>query len=146
MSAQEDIITPPDPGDETILGLPIDRFVAFVGPYIAIFSGVIADWLLVHVHLLSTFHVTSSQIGKDLTQLGVFGITAGLIWAGHQKWLSGRHVQINNQGLAHQASMAAALAQFQGTPGPVLPPPTEVEIEAAAKGDQPQVTGTRRRS
>jgi hypothetical protein len=68
---------------------PINRIVAFAGPYIAILSGVIANWLLVHLHFLSSFHTQSSSITKWLTQALVFGFTAGLTWLGHQKWLTG---------------------------------------------------------
>lgn len=69
--------------------LPVNRIVAFAGPYIAILSGAVADWLIVHVHLFSLFHTTSSSITKWLTQALVFALTAGLVWAGQQKWLTG---------------------------------------------------------
>lgn len=68
---------------------PINRIVAFVGPYIAVVSGALADWLVVHVHLLSLFHTTSTAISGMLTQGLVFGLTALLVWLGQQKWLSG---------------------------------------------------------
>lgn len=91
-NVRQDKIVAPDAGDEKIIGLPIDRFVAFIGPYIAVAGGAVANWLLVHIHLLGTFHLTSNGFGKDITQVLVFGITAILIWLGHQKWLEGRHI------------------------------------------------------
>jgi hypothetical protein len=69
--------------------LPINRIVAFAGPYISILSGALADWLIVHVHFLSLFHTSTSSITSWLTQGLVFGLTAILVWAGQQKWLSG---------------------------------------------------------
>lgn len=69
--------------------LALNRIVAFGGPYVAIASGALADWLIVHVHLLSLFHTTSTQVAGAITQLGVFGLTAILTWAGHHKWLTG---------------------------------------------------------
>lgn len=69
--------------------IPINRLVAFAGPYISVLSGAIADWLLVHVHLLELFHTTKTQVAGAITQLVVFGITAFLVWAGHHKWLTG---------------------------------------------------------
>jgi len=69
--------------------IPINRIVAFVGPYISIASGVVADWLLVHVHLLASFHTTRPTLVNAITQVLVFGLTAVLTWLGQQKWLTG---------------------------------------------------------
>ena len=73
----------------TLFGLPLNRVVAFGGPYIAVISGVIADWLIVHVHVLSLFHVAGSSLASAVSQGIVFGLTALLVWLGHQKWLDG---------------------------------------------------------
>lgn len=69
--------------------LPVNRIVAFAGPYIAILSGAVADWLIVHVHLLSLFHTTNTQVAGAITQIAVFGLTAILVWLGQHKWLTG---------------------------------------------------------
>lgn len=69
--------------------MALNRVVAFLGPYIAIVSGVVADWLLVHVHVLATFHVTHNQVADAIAQVLVFGLTALLVWLGQQKWLTG---------------------------------------------------------
>lgn len=68
---------------------PLNRIVAFAGPYVAIASGAVADWLIVHVHLLALFHTTKTQVAGAITQIAVFGLTAILTWLGQQKWLSG---------------------------------------------------------
>ena len=69
--------------------IPPNRVVAFAGPYIAIASGVIADWLLIHVHVLSTFHTNKTQVASAITQVAVFGLTSLIVWLGQQKWLTG---------------------------------------------------------
>jgi hypothetical protein len=69
--------------------LPVNRIVAFAGPYIAVVSGALADWLLVHVHFLGIFHTTKTSIASMLTQGLVFALTSILVWAGHHKWLTG---------------------------------------------------------
>jgi hypothetical protein len=69
--------------------LPLNRVVAFLGPYIAVISGGIADWLFVHVHFLADFHTTHTQVASAISQGIVFVITAGLVWLGQQKWLTG---------------------------------------------------------
>lgn len=80
----------PTRSDEpTLFGFPLNKIVAFVGPYVAVLAGAVADWLLVHVHLLGLFHTTHNQIASAITQVVVFGLTAALVWLGHQKWLEG---------------------------------------------------------
>jgi hypothetical protein len=69
--------------------LPINRIVAFAGPYIAILSGAVVDWLFVHLHFLTNWHTNASSITKWLTQALVFGLTSLLVWLGQQKWLQG---------------------------------------------------------
>ena len=69
--------------------IPMNRVVAFAGPYIAVASGALADWLLVHVHLLALFHTTKTQVAGAITQITVFALTALLSWLGQQKWLGG---------------------------------------------------------
>jgi hypothetical protein len=69
--------------------VPLNRIVAFAGPYIAILSGAIVDWLFVHLHFLTNWHTNASSITKWLTQALVFGLTSLLVWLGQQKWLSG---------------------------------------------------------
>jgi hypothetical protein len=69
--------------------LPINRIVAFAGPYIAILSGAVVDWLFVHLHFLTNWHTNASSITKWLTQALVFGLTSLLVWLGQQSWLRG---------------------------------------------------------
>lgn len=71
---------------------PLNRVVAFLGPYVAVASGAVADWLLVHVHFLALFHTTHNQIASAISQVLVFGITTLVVWLGHQKWLEGYQV------------------------------------------------------
>lgn len=77
-----EIVEPPAP-------FPVNRIVAFLGPFVAVIAGGLADWLLVHVHFLSTFHVEAGTLANTITQLVIFVVTAGLIWLGQHKWLDG---------------------------------------------------------
>jgi len=101
--------------------IPTNRIVAFAGPYIAIVSGVIADWLVVHLHVLAIFHTTSTAIASTISQGLVFGLTAVLVWAGHHKWLTG-----------HQLLETAK----------VTTPPTAVAIAEPAPAETPAQTPT----
>jgi hypothetical protein len=78
-----------DPGSADAGPFPLNRIVAFLGPYLAIASGVVADYLLVHVHLLATFHVNHNGLASALSQVAIFAITTLVVWAGHHKWLTG---------------------------------------------------------
>jgi hypothetical protein len=108
---------------------PINRVVAFAGPYIAILSGAVADWLVVHVHLLSLFHTTGTQVAGAITQISVFGLTSILVWLGQHKWLSGW------QKWAYEA---AAGEPFNG-PEPLLDelPAGSYDPETAGEGSVP---------
>lgn len=51
---------------------------------IPVLAGGLANWLMVHLHFLAAFHITAESLAGELTQLGVFGIGAGLTYlAGH---------------------------------------------------------------
>lgn len=75
--------------EPTFFGIALNRLVAFVGPYIAIVSGIIATWLTNKVHILATFHVAGNDIANAVAQALVFGLSALVVWLGQQKWLEG---------------------------------------------------------
>jgi hypothetical protein len=90
---------------------PLNRVIAFFGPYISIAAGAIASWLLVHVHLLGLFHLQPDGLSTAIAQGTVFLLTALLTWAGHSKWLTGHQIMLQ-QGVT-------AAAAFGGAPGGV---------------------------
>lgn len=79
---------PTPPAADSGSAFPVNRVVAFLGPVIAIVAGTVADWLLVHVHVLGTFY-DRDQVSRTVAQIVIFGLTAVLVWAGQAKWLSG---------------------------------------------------------
>jgi hypothetical protein len=84
--------TDPATGETTILGVPLNRIVAFLGPYISVASGVAASWLLVNVHLLGLFHVQHDGLASAIAQGAVLLLVSGLTWLGQSKWLTGHHI------------------------------------------------------
>ena len=50
-----------------------------------------ANWLIVHLHFLAEFHVTASSVAGEISQLGVFGITAALAWLASHHVLKGTY-------------------------------------------------------
>lgn len=111
---------------------PLNRLVAFLGPYVAIGSGVVADWLLVHVHLLATFHVNHDRLASALAQVAVFAVVTLVTWAGHHKWLSGNQQW---ESLAMRLLIAQTNAQT-GAPLNPSPPVGDLPVDAI---DVPEV-------
>lgn len=74
-------------GDEPTL--PMNRIVAFIGPYVSIVAGALATWLLTKVHVLSMFDLGQAEVAQSITQVIIFGVTAGITWLGQHKWLNG---------------------------------------------------------
>lgn len=68
---------------------PLNKVVAFAGPYVSVLAGIAATWLTVHVHVLSTFHVSKDQTAKAIIEILIFGITALVTYAGQHHWLNG---------------------------------------------------------
>jgi hypothetical protein len=108
--------------------LPLNRVVAFAGPYISIASGAVASWLLVHVHLLGLFHLQKDGLATGIAQGVVFALTALLAWAGHSKWLQGHQLML--QQAATAAAGFAPGASVATVPGADVPPAaTEINPE-----------------
>lgn len=72
-----------------ITQIPVNRWVAFLGPVIAIITGGIADWLVLKVHILGSLGVNHDAIASALAWVLIGGVTAGLTWFGQSSWLRG---------------------------------------------------------
>jgi len=80
--------------NDGIFGIPLNRIVAFVGPYISVASGLVAAWLLQHVHLLGLFHLQHDGLAAAIAQGLIFGLVTIITWLGHSGWLKGHHIQL----------------------------------------------------
>lgn len=72
---------------------------------VPVLAGALANWLIVHLHFLAAFHLTTSSVAGELTQLGVFGVGAGLAWLGSHHILAG-HYAPTQEAIAAPASPA----------------------------------------
>jgi len=131
----------------SFLGIDLNRIVAFLGPYLAIAAGAIADWLFVHVHFLANFHVQANQIANAIAQAAVFGLTALVVWLGQQKWLDGFQkwaystgVQIANTPLPASYSQPAVIPAGQ-EPAAGLPPDATPEAAQGFGDAEPPASG-----
>jgi hypothetical protein len=104
---------------------PLNRIIAFFGPYISIVAGALASWLLVHVHVLGLFHLQHDGLSTAIAQGTVFLLTALLSWAGSSKWLTGHQIMLQ-QGV----TAAAAVGGAPGGVAVAVPPgPDDVHPE-----------------
>lgn len=103
-----------------MLKIPLNRVVAFAGPYIAVTAGGVAAWLAAKVNVAGIPGLDQQNLATELAAGGTFLLTSALTWLGHSKWLTGHHVEMQ----ADAAITAAALA-------PVAP---EEAVTALADG------------
>lgn len=88
--------TEPDaPVVTEIMGIPLNRIVAFLGPHIAWIAGLLATWLTTNVELLGTFNLDQTDVENGIAQLVIFGLVTGVTWLGGQKWLTGHQREAN---------------------------------------------------
>lgn len=62
-----------------------------VATVLPVLTGSAATWLVVHLHFLAAFHLAASSVAGELTQLGVWGITAGFAWLASHHILKGTY-------------------------------------------------------
>ena len=90
--------------------IPLNRIVAFAGPYMSAAAGGLASWLVAKVNIIGLpgldEHNLTTAIAGGLTWL----LVAGLTWAGHSKWLTGHHLQMQADAQVSAAGMAVAYA------------------------------------
>lgn len=106
--------------------IPLNRVVAFAGPYLSLLAGGVAAWLIAKANVLGipglgTHHdELATGIAAGLTLL----LTSGLSHLGQMKWLQGVHVDM----LATAQTQAALLAA-PSVP-PQLPPGINDAVDA----------------
>lgn len=90
--------------------IPLNRVVAFAGPYVSVIAGGIAAWLVARANVLGIPGLdeanTATWIAGALTAL----LTAGLSWLGHSTWLRGHHIMLAADGAATAAAIRSTAA------------------------------------
>lgn len=86
---------------------------------IPVLAGALANWLVVHLHFLASFHITASGAAGVISQLGVFAVSAGLAFLASHHILKGTY--------APKPAPVATYIQSSGgfSSGGIIPPPTE---------------------
>jgi hypothetical protein len=124
--------------------MPLNRFIAFVKPYINLLAGAISAWLIAKANVLSIPGL--GEHGDELTA-GIaaaitFAVTTLATQVGDLKWLKGHHVA-----LAGDAQVQAAALTASAAPPPAGPmsdmdtaddlPSDDEEFASPPPGDPP---------
>jgi hypothetical protein len=102
--------------------IPANRIVAFAGPYFSAVAGGIASWLVAKVNIAGLPGLDENNVRTAIAGGFTWLLVAGLTWAGHSKWLTGHHVQMEADARTNAAAMTLLATS---TPTPV-PEPTLV--------------------
>jgi hypothetical protein len=115
---------------DTILGLPINRFVVFVKPYIDWITAFLAAWLIAKVNVFGIAGLDQSNLQTYLT----FGLTTllvtGLHWLGNRSWIKGHHIELADGAIAireEEEDLDAALIEAELAPVDTTIPPDEID-------------------
>ena len=101
--------------------VPLNRIVAFAGPYLSAVAGGIASWLVAKVNIVGLPGLDENNLKTSIAGGLAWLLVAGLTWAGHSKWLAGHHVQMQAEAHLDAAALtAASAAPAQPEPEPAV--------------------------
>ena len=88
--------------------LPLNRVVAFFGPYIAIVAGGVAAWAVAKANVIGIPGLGEHQneLATGLAAGATWALTAGLSWLGQSKWLKGVHISMQSEAVVTAAALA----------------------------------------
>jgi hypothetical protein len=90
--------------------IPLNRVVAFVGPYTSAIAGGIASWLVARVNIAGLPGLDQNNLKTGIAGGLTWLLVAGLTWAGHSKWLTGHQIAMEADARVNAAAMALAVA------------------------------------
>jgi hypothetical protein len=100
---------------------PLNRIVAFAGPYLSAVAGGIASWLVAKVNIIGLPGLDENNLKTSIAGGLAWLLVAGLTWAGHSKWLAGHHIQMEADAQLNAAALTAASAAPPPAPQAVAP-------------------------
>jgi hypothetical protein len=130
---------------------PLNRIIAFAGPYISLAAGGAATWIIAKANALGIDGLDHDDTAQQIASGISFTLAAGLTWLGQSKWLTGHHLQIAGDA---QVQAAALATPTPPPPGKIVPsgmagtmnwaapeleelPSDEEEFAAPPPGDPP---------
>lgn len=110
--------------------IPLNRVVAFVGPYVSAIAGGIASWLVARVNIAGLPGLDQNNLKTGIAGALTWLLVSGLTWAGHSKWLTGHQIAMEADARVNAAAIGVAVA----APAPVAAPPAP-PVTAAVNGN-----------
>jgi hypothetical protein len=102
--------------------IPLNRVVAFVGPYTSAIAGGIASWLVARVNIAGLPGLDQNNLKTGIAGGLTWLLVAGLTWAGHSKWLTGHQIAMEADAHVNAAAMALAVAAPAAPADPAAQP------------------------
>jgi hypothetical protein len=90
--------------------IPLNRLVAFVGPYVSVVAGGIASWLVAKVNVVGIAGLSQDNLKTTIAGGITWLVVAAVTWAGHSKWLTGHQIQLEADARVSAAAMTVAAA------------------------------------
>lgn len=89
--------------------IPLNRAVAFAGPYISLLAGALAAWLVAKLNVLGLPGLGEHQheLATGLAAAGTWALATAVAHLGQMKWLKGVHVEMASEGAVAAAALAA---------------------------------------
>lgn len=88
--------------------IPANRIVAFAGPYFSAAAGGIASWLVTKVNIAGLPGLDQNNVKTAIAGGFTWLLVSGLTWAGHSKWLTGHHIQMEADARTTAAAITVA--------------------------------------
>ncbi len=89
------------------MSVPLNRVVAFAGPYISIVAGGFATWLVAKANVLGIKGIDEANVATQASGALTFGLVSVLAWLGQSKWLTGHQLEMAADARVAAAAVAA---------------------------------------
>jgi hypothetical protein len=114
--------------------IPLNRVVAFVGPYMSAIAGGIASWLVARVNVAGLPGLDQNNLKTGIAGALTWLLVSGLTWAGHSKWLTGHQIAMEADARVNAAAIGVAVAAPAAAVAPAAPAPVVTTINGNGNG------------
>ena len=114
--------------------IPLNRVVAFVGPYISAIAGGIASWLVARVNIAGLPGLDQNNLKTGVAGALTWLLVSGLTWAGHSKWLTGHQIAMEADARVNAAAIGVAVAAPAAAVAPAPAPAIATTINGNGNG------------
>lgn len=88
---------------------PLNRIVAFAGPYISLAAGAAATWIVAKANALGIAGLEQSDLAQQIASAIAFTLATVLTWLGQSKWLHGHQIVLAGDAQVQAAALTAPM-------------------------------------